>query len=50
MMRVPKIYLETTIFNFLFVGDAPQYTADTRKLFEEIRAGKFEAFTSYSKT
>ena len=46
MSRIPTIYLETTIFNFPFVDDAPQYKADTLKLFAEIKAGKFEAFTS----
>ena len=45
-MRVPTIYLETTIFNFPFVDDAPQYRADTLQLFEEIKAGKFLPFTS----
>jgi hypothetical protein len=45
-MRIPTIYLETTMFNFPFVDDAPQYKADTLRLFEEIRAGKFKPFTS----
>ena len=45
-MRTPKIYLETTIFNFPFADDAPQYKADTLKLFEEIREGKFKSYTS----
>jgi predicted nucleic acid-binding protein len=45
-MRVPTIYLETTIFNFPFVDDAPQYRADTLKLFVEIKAGKFRPYTS----
>jgi len=45
-MPKPKIYLETTIFNFPFVDDAPQYRADTLKLFAEIKAGKFHPFTS----
>ena len=45
-MRVPTIYLETTIFNFPFADDAPQYQADTLRLFAEIRAGKFKPFTS----
>jgi hypothetical protein len=45
-MTVPKIYLETTIFNFPFADDAPQYRADTLRLFEEIRAGKFEPHAS----
>jgi len=45
-MRVPTIYLETTIFNFPFANDAPQYQADTKRLFAEIKAGKFKPFTS----
>ena len=45
-MRIPSIYLETTIFNFPFVDDSPQYRADTLRLFKEIKAGKFKAFTS----
>jgi len=40
-MRVPTIYLETTIFNFPFADDAPQYKTDTLRLFAEIKAGKF---------
>jgi predicted nucleic acid-binding protein len=42
-----KIYLETTMFNFPFADDAPGYTADTRRLFDEIKAGKFEPYTSW---
>jgi len=45
-MRLPTMYLETTIFNFPFVNDAPNFRADTLKLFEEIKAGKFRPFTS----
>jgi hypothetical protein len=45
-MSIPKIYLETTIFNFPFADDAPEYKADTVKLFDEIRAGKYEPYTS----
>lgn len=45
-MRIPTIYLETTIFNFPFANDAPQYQAEAKKLFEEIKAGKFQPFTS----
>jgi len=45
-MRIPKIYLETTIFNFPFADDAPQYKADTLRLFEEIGEGKFKPYTS----
>ena len=46
MPRIPAIYLETTIFNFPFADDAPQYKADTLRLFAEIKAGKFKPFTS----
>ncbi|MDR2490028.1 MAG: hypothetical protein LBD20_01330 [Spirochaetaceae bacterium] len=46
VMRNPKIYLETTIFNFPFMDDAPQYTADTLRLFDEIKAGMFKPYTS----
>ncbi|MDR1748424.1 MAG: hypothetical protein LBR47_05130 [Spirochaetaceae bacterium] len=45
-MRVPTIYLETTMFNFPFAEDSPQYKADTLQLYEEIKAGKFKPFTS----
>jgi predicted nucleic acid-binding protein len=45
-MSAPKIYLETTIFNFPFADDAPQYKADTKKLFDLIKAGKFKPYTS----
>jgi hypothetical protein len=46
MPKTPTIYLETTIFNFPFSDDAPQYRADTLRLFEEIKMGKFRPFTS----
>jgi len=45
-MRVPRIYLETSVFNFVFADDAPERKADTLKLFNEIKAGKFEPYTS----
>jgi hypothetical protein len=45
-MSVPRIYLETTMFNFPFADDAPQYRADTLRLFEKIKEGKFEPCTS----
>ena len=38
-LRIHTIYLETTIFNFPFADDAPQYKADTLHLFSEIKAG-----------
>ena len=44
-MRTPKIYLETTMFNYFFDTDRDAH-ADTVKLFEEIAAGKYDAYTS----
>jgi len=44
-MRIPKIYLETTMFNYYFDVERDAH-ADTVKLFQEIKAGKYRAFTS----
>ena len=44
-MRRPRIYLETTVFNHYFDTDREAHVA-TVALFEEIKAGKYEAFTS----
>jgi len=44
-MRVPRIYLETTLFNYYFEKERDAHV-DTVKLFEEIKAGKYQAFTS----
>jgi len=35
-MKVPKIYLETSIFNFHFADDSPDKRDDTLRLFEKI--------------
>ncbi|MDR1297204.1 MAG: hypothetical protein LBO05_07500 [Deltaproteobacteria bacterium] len=44
-MRIPKIYLETTMFNYYFdkEREAHPYTV---KLFEEVQEGKFRPFSS----
>ncbi|MCL2061843.1 MAG: hypothetical protein FWH03_04370 [Firmicutes bacterium] len=44
-MRIPKIYLETTLFNYYFDKNRDAH-ADTKKLFDEIKHGKYEAYTS----
>ena len=44
-MRMMRMYLETTLFNFYFDEDREAH-ADTVQLFKEIAAGKYEAFTS----
>jgi predicted nucleic acid-binding protein len=50
IMRKPKIYLETSIFNFVFTDDAPDKKAETIKLFNEIAAGKYVPFSSVHAT
>jgi len=45
MRRRPKIYLETTLFNYYFDKDRDAHV-DTVNLFKEIAAGKYEAYTS----
>jgi len=46
-MRTPKIYIETTLFNFYVDTDREAHAATVR-LFEEIAEGKYEAYTSRS--
>ena len=45
-MRIPRIYLETSVFNFYFADDAPDKRQDTIKLFAEIKAGLYVPYTS----
>jgi predicted nucleic acid-binding protein len=45
-MEVPKIYLETTIFNFFYADDSPEKKNDTLKLFQEIKDGRYIPYTS----
>jgi predicted nucleic acid-binding protein len=45
-MGIPKIYLETSVLNFVFADDSPDKKADTIKLFEEIKNGRYAPFTS----
>lgn len=40
-----KLYLETTVFNYFFDTERNAH-ADTVRLFEKIRAGEHEAYTS----
>jgi predicted nucleic acid-binding protein len=44
-MRKQKIYLETTLFNHYFDMEREAH-GDTVRLFKEIQAGKYEAYTS----
>jgi predicted nucleic acid-binding protein len=45
-MRIPKIYLETSVLNFVFADDSPDKKAYTIKLFKMIEMGRFVPFTS----
>ena len=45
-MRTPRVYIETSVFNFMFADDAPDKRSDTLKFFEEIKAGLYEPYTS----
>jgi hypothetical protein len=45
-MRIPRVYIETSVFNFYFADNDPEKQRDTLKLFDEIREGKYEPVTS----
>ena len=45
-MKRLRLYLETSVWNFYFADDAPEKRAETLKLFEEIRSGKYEVYIS----
>jgi hypothetical protein len=45
-VRKQKIYLETTMFNYFFETDRGDMHLSTVALFNEIKAGKYEAYTS----
>ena len=41
-----NLYLETSIWNFIYADDAPDKRDITKCLFEEIKAGRYEIFIS----
>jgi predicted nucleic acid-binding protein len=45
-VRIPRVYVETSIFNFVFTDDAPDKRQDTLKLFAEIKEGRYDPYTS----
>ncbi|MDD2714723.1 MAG: type II toxin-antitoxin system VapC family toxin [Candidatus Wallbacteria bacterium] len=46
-MKKMRIYLDTSVINFLFAEDAPEFMAITRELFENfVGPGKYEVFIS----
>jgi predicted nucleic acid-binding protein len=46
MKKIPKLFIETTIFNFYFEEKHGQKQIDAIRLFEEIAKGKYKAYTS----
>ncbi len=44
-IRKPKIYLETTLWNFMFTDDAPEKQEITQKFFQQLNL--YEIFISY---
>lgn len=45
-MRKPRIYIETSVWNFLFADDAPDKMNDTILFFDELRSGDYELYIS----
>ena len=46
MKHLPKLFIETTVFNFLFEGKQGQKHKDATRLFDEISKGRYKAYTS----
>ena len=46
MKKIPKLFIETTVFNFYFEEKQGQKQQDAIRLFEEIAKGKYEAYSS----
>ena len=45
-MKIPKIYFDTSIFNFAIAEDVPVEREITLKLFDEVKNRKYEVFIS----
>lgn len=45
-MRKPKLYLETSVWNFCFADDAVDKQLATLQLFEQIKQGAYDIFVS----
>jgi len=46
MKKIPKLFIETTVFNFYFEEKHGQKQKDAVRLFEEVAKGRYEAYTS----
>ena len=45
-MKKLSLYLETSVWNFIYADDAPEKRDATKLLFKEIREGKFDIYIS----
>jgi hypothetical protein len=45
-MYIPRLFLETTMFNFYFYGKGKEKQVYTKQLFDDIAAGKYKPYAS----
>ena len=45
-MTKPRLYLETSVWNFIFADDAPEKKQITLAFFDKVREGEYEIFIS----
>lgn len=45
-MKIPKLYLETSVWNFYYADDAPEKKEITIRFFDKIKSGVYEIFIS----
>lgn len=45
-MRKPKLYLETSVWNFYYADDAPEKRDITREFFQNVKEGLYEIYIS----
>ena len=45
-MKKLKLYIETSVWGFLFADDAPEKKLATERFFKEVETGKYEIFIS----
>lgn len=45
-MRKPKLYIETSVWNFYFADDAPEKKETTLKFYERVEKGDYEIYLS----
>ena len=46
VMKIPRIYFDTSVFSFALAEDAPKEREVTLKLLEEVKNGKYKVFIS----